>query len=71
MNIKTNFLGGTTEPHKINQAGVNNVVRDQNLTKGQAELLASRQKDWNLLQGGTKMDVLQDEYTRKSTRNIF
>jgi hypothetical protein len=49
-NEDLDFLGGTTEPYKINQAELNNLVRDLNLSKGQAELLASRVKGWNLLE---------------------
>jgi hypothetical protein len=45
----------STEPHKINQSELNELVRDLNLSKGQAELLASRLKRWNLLGKGTKI----------------
>jgi hypothetical protein len=59
-NEDLDFLGGTTEPHKINQAELNDLVRDLNLSKGQAELLASRLKGWNLLEKGTKMLLLSE-----------
>jgi hypothetical protein len=45
-----------TEHHKINQAKLNDLVHDLNLLKGQAELLASRLKGWNLLEKGTKIN---------------
>lgn len=41
----------STEPHRISQAELNDLVRDLHLAKSQSELLASRLKGWNLLQG--------------------
>jgi hypothetical protein len=54
-NEDLHFLGGTTEPPKINQAEFNDLVRDLNLSKEQAQLLTSRLKGWNLLEKGTKI----------------
>jgi len=43
------------QPHLINQSELNDLVRDLNLTKDKAELLASRLSEWNLLAQGTKI----------------
>ena len=42
-------------PHLISQSELNDLVRDLNLSKIQAELLASRLRGWNLLQQGVKV----------------
>jgi hypothetical protein len=39
------------EPHLLRQGNLNDLVRDLNLSKKQAELLGSRVKGWNLLRG--------------------
>jgi hypothetical protein len=43
-----------TVPHLISQSELNDLVRDLNLLKFQAEHLASRLQGWNLLQQGVK-----------------
>ena len=48
-------FGVTTEPHLINENKLNDLVRDLDLPKVKAELLASRLKQWNLLQSGVKV----------------
>ena len=48
-------FGITTEPHLINKSELNDLVRDLDLPKVKAELLASRLKQWNLLQSGAKV----------------
>ena len=48
-------FGITTEPHLINESKLNDLVRDLDLPKVKAELLASRLKQWNLLQNGVKV----------------
>ena len=48
-------FGSTTEPHLINESELNDFVRDLDLPKVKAELLASRLKQWNLLQSGVKV----------------
>ena len=48
-------FGITTKPHLINESKLNNLVRDLDLPKVKAELLASRLKQWNLLQSGVKV----------------
>ena len=48
-------FGVTTEPHLINESKLNDLVRDLDLPKVKAELLASRLKQWNLLQSGVKV----------------
>ena len=37
------------EPHFPNQSELNDLIRDLGLTKSNAEILTSRQKEWNLL----------------------
>jgi hypothetical protein len=44
-----------TVPLLILQSELNDLVRDLNLLKIQAELLASRLQGWSLLQQGVKM----------------
>ena len=48
-------FGITTKPHLINESKLNDLVRDLDLPKVKAELLASRLKQWNLLQSGVKV----------------
>ncbi|GFS45543.1 uncharacterized protein TNIN_234481 [Trichonephila inaurata madagascariensis] len=43
------------EPHKLNQAEWSDLVRDLDLPKQKAELLASRLHQWNLLLPGVKI----------------
>lgn len=43
------------EPHLVTQGELNDLVRDLNLSKKQAELLGSRMKGWNLLHNDTKI----------------
>jgi hypothetical protein len=43
-----------SEPHLLAR-DLNDPVRDQNLSKKEAEILACRLKGWNLLQQGTKV----------------
>ena len=45
----------TTKPHLINESELNDLVRDLDLPKVKVELLASRLKQWNLLQSGVKV----------------
>ncbi|GBM20775.1 hypothetical protein AVEN_30025-1 [Araneus ventricosus] len=42
-------------PHLISRSDLNDLVRDLNLSKNQSELLASRLKEWNLLEKETKV----------------
>ena len=49
-------FGITTEPHLINESELNDLVWDLHLPKVKPELfLASRLKQWNLLQSGVKV----------------
>ena len=48
-------FGITTEPHLINESELNDLVRDLDFPKVKVELLASRLKQWNLLQSGIKV----------------
>ena len=45
----------SSEPHLLTQGDLNDIVRDLNLSKKQAELLGSRLKGWNLPHQDTKM----------------
>ena len=45
----------SNEPHPLTQGDLNDIVRDLNLSKKQAELLGSRLKGWNLLCQDTKV----------------
>ena len=45
----------SSEPHLLTQGDLNNIVRDLNLSKKQAELFVSRLKGWNLLYKDTKV----------------
>lgn len=49
------------EPHLINQDELNDLVRDLSLTQEKGELLASRLKQWNLLQ----KDVAVTSYRKR------
>ena len=45
----------TTEPHLINGSELNDLLRDLDMPKFKAQLLAFRLKHWNLLQSGVKV----------------
>ena len=51
------FAGASSsnEPHLLTQGDLNDIVRDLNLSKKQAELLGSRLNGWNLLRQDTKL----------------
>ena len=51
------------KPHLIVQSELNDLIRDLNLSKDKAELLASRLKQWNLLSRDTSVTV----YRKRST----
>ena len=53
----TTFAGASSskEPHLLTQGDLNDIVRNLNLSKKQAELLGSRLKGWNLLCQDTKV----------------
>jgi hypothetical protein len=57
------------EPHLISQGDLNNLVRDLNLSKSQAELLGSRLQGWNLLQKNT--NILIFWYRQKDIAQYF
>lgn len=46
-------MSNTDKPHILNKNELNDLVRDLNLSKQQAELLGSRLRGWNLLQHDT------------------
>lgn len=57
----------STNPHLLTQGDLNDLVRDLDLSKKQAELLGSRLKGWNLLHHETKICYFRsrDEYFKK------
>jgi len=57
MDCDPTFAGTSfsSEPHLLTQGDLNDVLRDLNLSKKQAELLGSRLKGWNLLHQDTKV----------------
>ncbi|GFO43194.1 gats-like protein 3 [Plakobranchus ocellatus] len=44
----------STEPHFLSQEDLNDLCRDLYLSQRQSEILASRLKEWNLVQAGVK-----------------
>lgn len=63
------FLEQTTGTHKISQSELNDLVRDLNLSKNQAELLASRLKGWNFLEKETKVCFYRQR--QKELQHLF
>ena len=57
MDCDPTFAGATSssEPYLLNQGDLNDIVRDLNLSKKQAEPLGSRLKGWNLLRQDSKV----------------
>ena len=49
-----------TEPYLNNQSELNDLVRNLNLSKSQAEILGPRLKEFSLLQQNTKISVFRD-----------
>jgi hypothetical protein len=61
------------KPHLVNQLELNNLVRDLNLTKTQAEILGSRLQGWKLLEPDTRISVYrnrQKEFARGTRFNL-
>ena len=48
-------FGITSQPHSINESGLNDLVSDLDFPKFKADLLASRSKQWNFLQSGVNV----------------
>ena len=57
MDCDETFAAATSsnEPHLLTQGHLNEIVRDLNLSKKQAELLDSRLNGWNLLRQDIKV----------------
>jgi hypothetical protein len=57
MDCDPTFAGvcSSNEPHLLTKVDLNDIVRDLNLSKNQAELLGSSLKGWDLLCQDTKM----------------
>ena len=60
---------GTEEkkPVLVNQERLNDLVRDISLSKEKAKVLASRLKQWNLLEAGTKIYSFRDRHKTLSS----
>lgn len=58
-----------TDPHLLDQAELNDLVRDLGLTKQKAELLASLMRQWNLLKEETKVTFYRDR--NKELKKFF
>jgi hypothetical protein len=56
------------EPHKITEIELNDLIRDLELPKNKAELLASRLQQWNLLDHAVKVTVF---YTQNKVFEKF
>jgi len=64
------FQGPATEsPHKLTKNELNDLVRDLELPKVKAELLASRIKQWKYLDEGVKITLYR--YRQKSMEEFF
>ena len=48
-------FGITSQPHSINESGLNDLVSDLDFPKFKADLLASRLKQWNFFQSGVNV----------------
>jgi hypothetical protein len=59
----------SNEPQLIFQGELNDLVRDLNLSKSQAELLRSQLQGWNLLQKNTNISIFY--YWQKDTTQYF
>jgi len=57
MDCDPTFAGvcSSNEPYLLTQGDLNDIIRDLNQSKKQAELLGSRLKGWNLLHQDTKV----------------
>ena len=57
MDCDPTFAGAYSSngPYMLTQGDLNNIVRDLNLLKKQAELLGSRLNGWNLLRQDAKV----------------
>jgi len=64
------FQGPASEsPHKLIQNELNYLVCDSELPKGNAELLASRMKQWKYLDEGMKITLYR--YRQKNLEEFF
>jgi len=71
MDCEPTFAGGSSsnEPHLLSQGDLNDIVRDLNLSKKQAESLGSRLKGWNLLLQDNKVCFYRGR--REEFKDIF
>jgi hypothetical protein len=59
----------SNKPHLISQGELNDLVRDLNLSKSQAEFLGSLLQGWNLLQKNTNISIFR--YRQKDIAQCF
>jgi hypothetical protein len=52
------------KPHLLQQAELNDLIRDLQLSKEKSELLASRLKEWNLLERGTTVSYFRTRHVK-------
>jgi WD40 repeat protein len=64
MDFDPIFAGAcsSNEPHLLTQGDLNDIVRDLNLSKKQAEILDSRLKSWNFLHEDTMVCFYHGRY---------
>jgi len=64
MDCDPTFAGAisSNEPRLLTQGDLNDIVRDLNLSKKQAEFLGSRLKGWNLLRQDTKVCFYRERH---------
>ncbi|GBN88688.1 hypothetical protein AVEN_44900-1 [Araneus ventricosus] len=67
----------TSSPHKINSVELNDLVRDLDLSKSKAEILASRLQQWNLLEENARVTsfrtchLLFESFFKKEESLVF
>ena len=54
----------TDKIHRISQDELSDLIRDLNLSKEKAELLASRLQQWNILEENVKVSIYRDRQQR-------
>ena len=70
MDCDPTFAGASSsnELHLLTHGDLNDIVRDLNLSKKQAELLGSRLKGWKLLRQDTKVSFYRGRHEELNSR---